>query len=166
MNINEVVNTSAIEKFVEQIGVNKVFGPPTHEGDTTIIPVAQVQFGFGFGGGMGSSPNGHDPDNLDETLPEKANAGEDASIQDGEGLSQGGGGGGGAGGRSTPRGYIHISPAGVKYTPIMDETRIPLGGMLVGAWSIFWIMLTIRAVVKAVVTSRQKVLLAKKESAS
>ncbi|MEZ4712255.1 MAG: spore germination protein GerW family protein [Caldilineaceae bacterium] len=141
MNTSELVNTASIEQFVERIGVNKVFGAPVQEGDATIIPVAQVEFGFGYGGGYGHGAEGG--------APAAGNA--DADNRE---SSEGGGGGGGAGGRSTPRGYIHISQDGVKYTPIVDELRIPLGGLLVGAWSVFWIAMTIRAIARGIVAVR------------
>jgi hypothetical protein len=47
-------------------------------------------------------------------------------------------------------GYLHIGPDGVKYEPIMDLTRIPLAGILLAAWSVFWITATVRAIAKAV----------------
>ena len=145
MKINDVLDIRAIEQFVERIGVDKVFGASRREDDVTIIPVAQVEFGFGFGGGFGSDADANGAAENPENGLE----------------AEGGGGGGGGGGRSTPRGYIRVSPEGVEYTPIQDELRIPLGGLFVGAWSIFWIMLTIRVVAKAIVSSREKILLAK-----
>lgn len=158
MNINEVVNTAPIEQFVKNIGVNKVFGTPTKEGDTTIIPVAQVEFAFGFGGGYGTGPNENDA-----AVEMVADSMDDASDENGRN-GEGAGGGGGAGGRSTPRGYIHIGPEGVKYTPIMDELRVPIGGLLVGAWTVFWVATTIRAIAKAIVALRGKALIAKEGS--
>lgn len=148
MNLNELINTTPIEQFIDRIGVNKIFGTPTTQGDTTIIPVAQVEFGFGFGGGYGAG------NSIQSSGEEGVN--EAANLDKG---GEGGGTGGGAGGRSTPRGYIHIGPEEVKYTPIMDETRIPLAGIFMIIWSVFWTMLTIRAIAKAIVNSREKVLL-------
>lgn len=141
MNASELVNTASIEQFVERIGVNKVFGAPVQEGGATIIPVAQVEFGFGYGGGYGHASD------VDASASENR---DDSASEPGEG----GGGGGGAGGRSTPRGYIHISAEGVKFTPIVDELRIPLGGLLVGAWSVFWIAMTIRTIARGIVAVR------------
>lgn len=121
--MNEAVNQIAqpIERMLERLGVDNVFGEPTKEGDVAIIPVAEVGTGFGYGFGWGQS--------TDET----AEAG------------QGGGGGGGAGGRARPVGYIHITPDKVTFQPINDETRIALAGIAMGAWAVFWISKTIRA---------------------
>lgn len=44
-----------IEAIIRQIGLDKVYGTPITQGDTTIVPVAEVRTGFGYG-------QGHDPD--------------------------------------------------------------------------------------------------------
>jgi uncharacterized spore protein YtfJ len=130
-------NIAPIEQMVARLGADAVFGKPTTEGDATIIPVAQVEYGFGYGGGYGSAPK---------------------READGEGSEGGEGGGSGAagGGRATPRGYIRITPQEVKYQPIIDETRIPLAGILMGAWSVFWIMATVRTIAKVIGKRRQR----------
>ena len=132
---NFVLHTTPIEEMLEKLSVDRVFGTPTHEGGITIIPVAQVDVGFGYGGGYGRSPNGKADGEVDETSTTN---------------NEGGGTGGGGGGRATPRGYLHITPDGVRYEPITDATRIPLAGILMGAWAIFWITATIRTIAKAV----------------
>jgi uncharacterized spore protein YtfJ len=142
MEQKALVDTVPIEQLIHKLGAEAVFGAPHTEKGETIIPVAQVEFGFGYGSGYGQS-QGDDEDEDEEATPEAA---PEAAQKAGEG----GGGGGGAGGRVTPRGYIRISAEGVKYEPIMDETRIPLAGILMGAWTIFWIAMTIRTLVKAV----------------
>lgn len=136
-----VVNTTPIEEMIEKLSVESVFGKPTTEGEVTIIPVAQVNFGFGYGGGYGRGPNGKQAEGETEA----------ATTPTGEG----GGSGGGAGGRATPRGYLHITADGVKFEPIMDVTRIPIAGILMGAWSVFWITATIRTIAKAVAKRKQ-----------
>ncbi|MFQ5342439.1 MAG: spore germination protein GerW family protein [Anaerolineae bacterium] len=113
--------TQPIEQMLERLSVDAVFGEPTTEGGVTIIPVAEVGAGFGYGFGWGQAPG------------ETAETGE------------GGGGGGGAGGRARPVGCIQISPDGVTFQPINDETRIALAGIAMGAWAVFWISKTIRA---------------------
>lgn len=110
-----------IERMLERLSVNNVFGEPTTEGDVTVIPVAEVGTGFGYGFGWGQSTG------------EAAEAGE------------GGGGGGGAAGRARPVGFIRITPDDVTFQPINDETRIALAGIAMGAWAVFWISKTIRA---------------------
>lgn len=132
---NEMQPTTApIEQLVDRLGAQSVFGPPTQEQGITIIPVAQLALGFGYGGGYGQS-------------------GDEAS--EAEQAGEGGGSGGGAGGRATPCGYIRITADGVTYEPIEDKTRIPLAGIALVAWIVFWVMLTVRVIAKAVAKTRQ-----------
>jgi len=134
-------STAPIEQMLAKLGVESVFGAPTKEGETTIIPVADVAVGFGYGSGYGSG--GEEP---------TANAAQEAStVKSGEG----GGGGGGGGGRSTPRGVLRITSQEVYYEPIVDPTRIPLAGILMVAWTVFWVTATIRAIAKAVAKKRK-----------
>lgn len=135
MDYNEMVDTAPIARLVENIGAKSVFGEPTTENGRTIIPVAQVEYGFGYGGGYGSG------DEMEAAGPV-------------EGDPPGGGGGGGAGGRATPRGFIHIGPDGVTYEPIADDSRVALAGIFMAAWAIFWVTLTVRALIKAVARAR------------
>lgn len=132
--------TVPIEQMVERLGVRSVFGEPLHEQGVTVIPVAQVAMGFGYGGGYG------------RTDDEEADAGDGAAP---EVRGEGGGGGGGAGGRATPCGYIRISDDGVSYEPIEDKTRIPLAGIMLAAWTVFWVGVTIRTIAKAIAKTRQ-----------
>jgi uncharacterized spore protein YtfJ len=135
-------STAPIEQMLEKLGVEAVFGKPTGEGEVTIIPVAQVEMGFGYGSGYGRG-----------TRPEQT-AGSEAQTPGQEG--EGGGGGGGAGGRAIPRGYVRITPQEVKFQPIIDETRIPLAGILMAAWSVFWVAATIRSVVRSIARRKRK----------
>ena len=125
------INTAPIEQMIEKISADSVFGTAIQHGDTVVIPVAQARFGFGYGGGGGKSRK-----------PEASGSEEDA------GVAEGNGGGGGAGGAMNPLGYIHISPTEVKFEPVVDATRIPLAGILMAAWAVFWTMATIRSVAK------------------
>ncbi len=120
-----------IERLLNRLAVESVFGPPTKEGNVTVIPVAEIGVGFGYGFGFGRGPAG------------AAEGGEE-----GAGISEGGGAGGGAGGRAAPRGYIQITPEGVRFEPIIDQARIALAGIAMSAWSVFWISKTIRAFAK------------------
>jgi uncharacterized spore protein YtfJ len=129
-------NTAPIEQMLTKLGADAVFGKPTMEGDVTIIPVVQVAYGFGYGSGYGRGPNGE----------AAGTGGAQTPAQGGEG----GGSGGGAGGRATPRGFVRITPQEVKYEPIIDETRVPLAGIMMVAWSVFWVMATIRTIARAV----------------
>jgi uncharacterized spore protein YtfJ len=135
-------NTAPIEQMLAKLGVESLFGPPTKEGETTIIPVAQLAVGFGYGSGYGRG--GEEP---------QAGAQEGQStVKSGEG----GGGGGGAGGRATPRGVLRITPQTVSFEPVFDPTRIPLAGILMVAWAIFWITATIRVIARAIASSKKK----------
>lgn len=125
--------TAPIEQMVEKLGVDAVFGKPVTEGDITIIPVAQVDLGFGYGGGYG-----------------RASEPEETQGEPGGESNEGGGGGAGAGGRATPRGFVRITPQEVTYQSIIDETRIPLAGILMTAWTIFWVAATVRSVAKSI----------------
>ena len=136
MEINEFVDTSPIAKLVDSIGAKSVFGEPTTENGVVIIPVAQVEYGFGYGGGYGSSPA--EEDEMDQ-----------GSVEEGK-QREGGGGGGGAAGRATPRGYIRITPEDVSYKPISDDERIPLAGIFMIVWSVFWVALTARTLIKTI----------------
>ena len=46
-----------IERIVERLNVDAVFGEVRREGDVAIIPVVQVGTTFGFGYGSGESPS-------------------------------------------------------------------------------------------------------------
>lgn len=129
-------STTPIEQMLDKLGVEAVFGKPTSEGEVTIIPVAQIEMGFGYGSGYGRATPAGQTNGSEAQTPAQA--------------GEGGGSGGGGGGRATPRGYVRITPQEVKFQPIIDETRIPLAGILMVAWSVFWIAATIRSVAKSI----------------
>lgn len=137
MEMNTIPHTEPIRQMVERLGASAVFGEPTNQNGVVVIPVAQVQMGFGYGGGYGRAP-------------EASPASEAASE-----ASSGGGTGGGAGGRTIPRGFIQITADEVKFQPITDETRIPIAGILMVAWIVFWVMATVRTIAKAVAKTQQ-----------
>ena len=149
MDPKELVDTTPIEQLIEKLSASSVFGEPTKEDDTVIIPVAQVAYGFGYGGGFSEGQT---------KVGKASNAGEearDADANSGSAGGEGGGSGGGAGGRATPRGYIRITPEGVNYEPIEDSMIVPLAGIAMAAWSIFWIAATVRHIAKFVAKTRQ-----------
>jgi uncharacterized spore protein YtfJ len=111
-----------IERIVERLNVNTVFGEVRREGDVAIIPVAAIATTFGFGYGSGEGP-----------------------AEGQEGVATGGGGGGGGMGSARPRGFIKFTPDGVHFEPTANPFMIPLAGIAMGAWSVFWITLTVRA---------------------
>jgi uncharacterized spore protein YtfJ len=111
-----------IERIVERLNVNAVFGEVRREGDVAIIPVAQIGTTFGFGFGSGEGP-----------------------AEDKEGVATGGGGGGGGMGRARPVGIVKITPDGAHFEPAANPFMVPLAGIAMAAWSVFWITLTVRA---------------------
>lgn len=137
MEMNTIPHTEPIRQMVERLGAAAVFGEPTTQNGVVVIPVAQVQMGFGYGGGYGRGP---------EASPASEAASEAGS---------GGGTGGGAGGRTIPRGFIQITGDEVKFQPITDDTRIPIAGILMVAWIVFWVMATVRTIAKAVAKTQQ-----------
>lgn len=144
MEFMEMVDTAPIARLVDNIGAKSVFGEPRKENGTVIIPVAQVEYGFGYGGGFGSAA-GEEGGSGSKTQGEVTH----------ETPSEGGGAGGGAAGRATPRGYIRITPEEVRYEPITDDERVSLLAILMVAWSVFWITLTIRTLTKSVERVKQ-----------
>ena len=128
MNDEARPNLEPIEKMVDGLGVDAVFGEPIREGALTVVPVAEVRLAFGYGYGSGRG-------RVEET--------EDSPRTD-----EGSGGGSGAGGRASAKGYLRISADEVRFEPVLDVTRIALAGIAFAAWSVFWIGKTIRAVSK------------------
>ena len=118
--------TKPIEEVLAKLSPDAVFGAPIQEGAVTIIPVATVSGGFGYGFGYGYSAAEAEDENADE-----------------------GGGGGGGGFGAAPVGWIEITPAGVSFQPIQDETRLALAGMTLVGWSLLWIAGAIRALARA-----------------
>jgi len=128
----------------DEINVDAVFGKPETVGDRVLIPVAEVAYGFGAGmgtGGPGCCCGGHDEEAAE--CCECACEGEcddacecECHTEHGE-IAGGGGGGGGA--RARPIAYIEVGPEGVTVEPIMDEQKIALAGILLGAWAIAWV---------------------------
>jgi uncharacterized spore protein YtfJ len=126
MNDEVRPNLEPIEKMVEDLGVDAVFGEPIREGGMTVVPVAEVRFAFGYGYGSGRGRG------------ERAGGGPSTD--------EGSGGGSGAGGRASAKGYVRISADEVRFEPVPDVTRLGLAGIAFAAWSVFWIARVIRAV--------------------
>lgn len=103
----------------ERAGVKTAFGEPYQVNGRTIIPVARVGYGVGFGAG-------------------RRNGAEKAQGEPGEG------GGGGARVSVRPVAVLEIGATETKVTPIVDVTRLVLAGMVLAAWNVFWISLTVR----------------------
>jgi uncharacterized spore protein YtfJ len=114
----------AIEDMRDKASAGAVYGEPVQVGERTIIPVADIKYGFGLGYGEGPAPEDEE---------------EDAPAR-----GQGGGAGGGIAAR--PVAVLEISDAGVTVKAVTDEGRMALAGILTGAWAIFWIAQTLKAI--------------------
>jgi uncharacterized spore protein YtfJ len=126
MNDEARPNLEPIEKMVDGLGVNAVFGEPIREGGVTVVPVAEVRFAFGYGYGSGRGRG------------EESEGGPSAA-------EEGSGGGSGAGGRASAKGYVRITADEVRFEPVLDVTRLALAGIAFAAWSVFWIGRAMRA---------------------
>ena len=100
-----------LDELQKSANVNAVFGQPVQVGEKTIIPIASVTYAFGLGFGE---------------QEEQAN---EANV----------GGGGGAGAMAKPLGLAEITPESTHVETVVDEQRVIRAGMLLGAWSVFWI---------------------------
>ncbi|HEX7974046.1 MAG TPA: spore germination protein GerW family protein [Anaerolineales bacterium] len=108
---------NTMDTFLEAASVDAVYGEPIENGDTLIIPTAEIISGLGFGVGTGYGGN-----------------------RDGEETNEGGGGGGGGGGRvlSRPVAVIISSPEGVRVEPVVDVTKVALAALT--AFGFMWAM--------------------------
>ena len=128
----------------DEINVDAVFGKPQTVGDRVLIPVAEIA--YGFGAGMGTGGPCDCCDDYDEEAAECCECACEGECDDEcecechtEHGEVAGGGGGGGGGRARPIAYIEVGPEGTSVEPIMDEQKIALAGMLLGAWAIAWV---------------------------
>jgi uncharacterized spore protein YtfJ len=96
---------ATFENFLDVASVDNVYSEPIMNGDTLVIPAAEVIAGLGFGTGFGTGSSGSERDD-----------------------SQGSGGGGGGGGKvlARPVAVIIASPEGVRVEPVVDVTKIAL----------------------------------------
>ena len=103
-----------LEDMQAKASVDAAFGRPVITGDKVVIPIASVSYGFGMGFGEATGQE----------------------VQE----SNGGVGGGEGGGMSArPLGVVEITPERTRVEPIVNEQAVTLAGMLLGAWSIFWV---------------------------
>ncbi len=143
--IQELLDTVA--ELKEKADVNAIFGEPVTVEGRTIIPVARVGYGFGIGFGQGSPPDGETGDD-DGTGDE--NEGEDESQATGKAVV--GGSGGGVGAR--PFAIIEVTAEGTRVEAIVDEQKLTMCGLLLVAWSVFWLAATLMAIFAARTTVR------------
>jgi uncharacterized spore protein YtfJ len=97
-----------LDRFFETARVEAVYGSPVQNGDTMVIPSAEVFSGMGFGVGTGGA------------------LGKDTADQ---GIAGGGGGGGGGSVIARPVAAIVITPNSVRIEPIVDVTKIALAAL-------------------------------------
>lgn len=116
---------STVEGLRSVASVDAAFGKPQEVEGKVLIPVAVVGSGFGLGFGQGAP-------------------GEEAG--EGPGPADGEGGGSVAGAGARPIAVIEVSAESTTIRPIVDETKVALAGMALGAWGVFWVMATLRAV--------------------
>jgi len=133
--IDEMIHR--LSTIPEESGASACFGAPVERDGHTIIPVARVAFGYGAGFGRGTGKSKH-------------------NFEDGTGgREEGEAGGGGGGGSSTPVAIIDISSADVRIEPIVDSTRISVGGMVLAGWMAFWLFWTVRTVARQAAQTRR-----------
>lgn len=105
-----------LEDLQANASVDAVFGQPVTMGEKVVIPIARVTYGFGLGFGEGADQEAGESD-----------------------AGAGAGGGGGAGMGARPLGVVEITPEHTRIEPYVNEQAVTLAGILLGAWSIFWI---------------------------
>ena len=110
--VETVENT--MERFLAGANVKNVYGRPVQQGDTTIIPAAEVIVAGGFGAGI--------------------RVGDMPRSREGEEKQKGGVSAGGGGGYTDARpvAVVIASPEGVRVEPIIDLTKIGLA--VITAW--------------------------------
>lgn len=102
----------------EKTNVNACFGEPVTVGGRTVIPVASVSYGFGMGAEQGP-PSEAESSTTEATGPY------------------------GGGMKSSPLGVIEVTREETRIEPVVDEQKVVLTAMLVGAWSVFWLARTL-----------------------
>jgi len=144
------METMTTEKMIERIGTvperlgaAACFGTPVERDGHTLIPVARTSFGFGMGFGRGTGSN---------TKP----SGNGAAFGEAGDVGEGEGGGGGGGGSSTPVAVIDITRDDVTVRPVMDPMRLATSWMMLMGWVAFWLLLTVRTVVRERQKTRKK----------
>ena len=136
----------------DEINVDAVFGKPETVGDRVLIPVAEIAYGFGAGmgtGGPGCCCGGHDEEAA-ECCECEGECDDECECECHTEHGEGAGGGGGGGGRARPIAYIEVGPEGTSVEPIMDEQKIALAGMLLGAWAIAWVGMVLVTLFQAI----------------
>jgi uncharacterized spore protein YtfJ len=116
-----------VDKLRSTASADAAFGEPQQVEGRVLIPVACVATGLGVGFGQ-ETPE----------LGQEAQAPRDAEAP--------GGGGGGGGARSRPVAVIEVTDSETIVRPIVDETIVALAGIALAGWTVFCLLVTIRAV--------------------
>ena len=124
MSLDRMFDT--LEGLRSSASVDAAFGQPQETEGRTMIPVSAVHVGMGIGFGQGIVEEGAEPPESPDEPP------------------AGGGGGGAAGAR--PMAMIEITPDQTIIHPIVDETKVALAGIALGAWVFLVLFLTLRAI--------------------
>lgn len=124
MSLERMFDT--LEGLRSTASVDAAFGKPQETEGRFMIPVSTVHVGLGMGFGQGVTEESDDPEQVSDEPP------------------GGGGGGGGAGAR--PIAWIEVTPDQTIIHPIVDETRVALAGIALGAWVFLLLTLTLRAI--------------------
>ena len=125
MSLERMFDT--LEGLRSTASVDAAFGKPQEAHGRFMIPVSSVQVGMGMGFGQGD-------------IKEQSAEQEQASNEP----PGGGGGGGGAGAR--PIAMIEVTADQTRIHPIVDETKVALAGIALGAWIIFLLLVTVRRI--------------------
>lgn len=113
MDVKEII-TDVTDKIQKNANVKAVFGDPIEKGNIMVIPVSSVSVYGGGGGGIDTRG--------EESTPGGARA-------QGMGL--------GVKVKTTPVGYIEITNDGARFVEIVQNSKIILRGMALGAFAIF-----------------------------
>jgi uncharacterized spore protein YtfJ len=125
-----------VDKLHSTASADAAFGAPQEVEGRVLIPVACVATGLGVGFGSGIPE-----DEMQDKAPQDAGATATPGEQEG---SEGGGGGGGA--RSRPVAVIEVTESETIVRPIVDETVVALAGIALAGWTVFCLLVTLRAV--------------------
>lgn len=112
------------------LSIRHVYGEPVQNGDTTVIPVAQVVYGFGAGGGRGPGRR------LTRAAVDRAAEEQGPDDEKGQHRAEGSGGGGGV--RLTPVGALEIGPMGTRF--VHFRPLAPLAAAIGCGLAIGWLI--------------------------
>jgi uncharacterized spore protein YtfJ len=115
-DVLEVIQDT-LGEFLQSASVEAVYGAPIKDGNTLIIPAAEVLTVMGFGVGAGRGKG----------FSKETESEEDQSDDISEGVGSGGGGGGRV--LSRPAAVIISTPEGVRVEPVVDVTKIGLAAL-------------------------------------